>query len=324
LDNIRQGIWPKVTVVIINWNSERFLDRCLSALLAQTVMPHEIILVDNASSDASLGILHRFPSVRVLAQNNNLGFARGNNKAIEAASPDTEWIAFLNPDAFAEPRWLETLLLTARDHPAFDMFSSKLVNATDPAILDGAGDAYHISGRVRRIGHGERMLSFTGQIKEVFSPCAAAALYRQSALLEAGYFDDDYFCYVEDVDLGFRLRLLGYRCLFVPESIAHHIGSAITGDRSDFSVYHGHRNLVWTYVKNMPGILFWLLLPIHLAFNFTAVVYFTLRGQGRIILRAKRDAIKGISQMWRKRRQIQKSRRASVMDIWRMLDKHIL
>jgi GT2 family glycosyltransferase len=260
----------------------------------------------------------------VLAQNKNLGFARGNNQAIEAASPDTEWIAFLNPDAFTEPRWLETLLLTARDYPAFDMFSCKLVNATDPALLDGAGDAYHISGRVRRIGHGERMRSFAGQMQEVFSPCAAAALYRQSALLKAGGFDNDYFCYVEDVDLGFRLRLLGYRCMYVPESIAHHIGSAITGDRSDFSVYHGHRNLVWTYVKNMPGILFWILLPIHLAFNFIAVLYFTIRGQGRIILRAKWDAIQGISKMWYKRRQIQNSRRASVMDIWRMLDKHIL
>jgi GT2 family glycosyltransferase len=112
--------------------------------------------------------------------------------------------------------------------------------------------------------------------------------------------------------------------MYVPESIAHHIGSAITGDRSDFSVYHGHRNLVWTYVKNMPGILFWILLPIHLAFNFIAVLYFTIRGQGRIILRAKWDAIQGISKMWYKRRQIQNSRRASVMDIWRMLDKHIL
>jgi len=311
-------------VVIVNWNSEHFLDRCLSALLAQTVTPHEIILVDNASSDASPGILHHFPSVRVLAQNKNLGFARGNNQAIKAASPDTEWIAFLNPDAFAEPRWLEILLLTARDYPAFAMFSGRLVNATDPELLDGAGDAYHISGRVRRIGHGQRMRSFAVRKHEVFSPCAAAALYRQSALLEAGGFDDDYFCYVEDVDLGFRLRLLGYRCLYVPDSIAHHIGSAITGDRSDFSVYHGHRNLVWTYVKDMPGILFWLLLPIHLAFNFAAVIYFTMRGQGRIILRAKRDAIKGISKMWHKRRQIQNSRRASVMDIWRMLDKHIL
>ena len=126
---------PKVTVVIVNWNGERFLDRCLSALLAQTAAPHEIILVDNASSDASLDIVRRFPSVRLLAQNENLGFARGNNVAIEAASAESEWIALLNPDAFVEPRWLEALLLAAHDYPAFDVFGSKLVNAADPSVL---------------------------------------------------------------------------------------------------------------------------------------------------------------------------------------------
>ena len=111
--------WPKVTVIIVNWNGERFLDRCLSALLAQTVAPHEIIVVDNASSDGSLDLVRRFPSVRLLAQDRNLGFARGNNLAIEEAAAESECIALLNPDAFVEPRWLEALLLATRDYPAF-------------------------------------------------------------------------------------------------------------------------------------------------------------------------------------------------------------
>jgi len=96
---------------------------------------------------------------------------------------------------------------------------------------------------------------------ETFSPCAAAALYRASALREAGPFDADYFCYSEDVDLGFRLRLLGYTCWYAPDSVAHHVGSAITGGRSDFTMYHGVRNGIWTYVKDMPGVLAWLCLP---------------------------------------------------------------
>ena len=145
---------PKVTVIIVNWNGERFLSRCLSALQAQTVAPHEIILVDNASSDASLDIVRRFASVRLLAQNENQGFARGNNLAIEAASAESEWMALLNPDAFVEPRWLEALLTATHDYPDFDVFGSKLVNAADPAVLDGAGDAYHISGLVWRMAHG--------------------------------------------------------------------------------------------------------------------------------------------------------------------------
>ena len=307
-------------MVIVNWNGERFIERCLLALLSQTVAPHEIILVDNASSDASLDIVRRFPSVRLLAQNKNLGFARGNNLAIEVADAESEWIALLNPDAYPEPRWLEALLSAARDYRAFDIFGSKLVNAADPARLDGAGDVYHVSGLVWRLGHGAAVSSLSEQAREVFSPCAAAVLYRHSALLKVGGFDEDYFCYVEDVDLGFRLRLAGHRCLYVPTSVAHHVGSGTTGGKhSDFAVYHGHRNLVWTYVKDMPGVLFWVFLPLHLAMNLVSLGVFALRGQGGVMLRAKRDALAGIPKMWKKRRQIQSKRVISSRAILRVM-----
>jgi GT2 family glycosyltransferase len=315
----------KVTVVIVNWNGERFLDRCLSAALAQTVIPHEIILVDNASSDASIEIVRQFPSVRLLVQNQNLGFAHGNNVAIEAAAAESEWIALLNSDAYPAPSWLEALMSAARDYPAFDVFGSKLVKATDPAVLDGVGDAYHMSGRVWRIGHGEPVASFSEQACEVFSPCAAAALYRRQALVDAGVFDEDYFCYVEDVDLGFRLRLAGHKAMYVPDAVVHHVGSATTGGQhSDFSVYHGHRNLVWTYVKDMPGLLFWLLLPLHVLMNLASILWFALQGRGRVILCAKRDAIKGLPKMWRKRKAIQSTRIATAREIWRLLDKQVI
>jgi GT2 family glycosyltransferase len=288
----------------------------------QTVKPHEIILVDNASSDESVEIARRFPLVRLMALNENTGFARGNNLAIEAASKESEWIALVNPDAFAEPRWLETLLLAAKSNPGFDAFGSKLVNAADPTLLDGAGDAYHMSGLVWRKGHGMPVSAAMENACEVFSPCAAAALYRRSALREVGGFDEDYFCYVEDVDLGFRLRLAGYRCLYVPQSVAHHVGSGTTGGQhSDFALYHGHRNLVWTFVKDMPGFLFWLLLPLHVSLNLVSIIWFALQGRGGVILRAKRDALLGLSKMWRKRQQIQKARLASINDIWRVLGK---
>lgn len=177
---------PIVTVIVVNWNGERFLERCLTALLAQTATPHEIILVDNASTDGSLEIARRFPSVRLLAQDSNTGFARGNNLAINAAAAGSVWIALLNPDAFPEPRWLEECLLSAQRNPQFDIFGSKLLNAADPTVLDGTGDAYHVSGLVWRTAHGIPA-SVLGEYEcEVFSPCAAAALYRRSALLEVG------------------------------------------------------------------------------------------------------------------------------------------
>ena len=315
----------KVSIVIINWNGECFLEQCLVALMTQTVKPHEIILMDNASSDGSVEIVRRFPSVRLLLPGQNTGFARGNNIAIEAASSESEWIALMNPDAFAEPLWLEELLSAAKRNPAFDVFGSKLVNAAAPSVLDGVGDIYHVSGLVWRIAHGLPLSDATESECEIFSACAAAALYRRSALRELGGFDEDYFCYVEDVDLGFRFRLAGRRCLFVPKSVARHVGSGTTGGQhSDFALYHGHRNLVWTFVKDMPGLLFWLLLPLHLVLNLVSIIWFAFRGQGRVILRAKRDALLGLPKMWRKRKQIQKSRIASISDIWRVLDKHLI
>lgn len=293
--------------------------------MAQSVKPYEIILVDNASTDRSLEVVRRFPSIRLMLLDQNTGFARGNNLAIKAAAAESEWIALINPDAFVEPRWLEALLEAAQSNPEFDMLGSKLVKAATPTVLDGAGDTYHVSGLVWRMGHDLSVPSSKESEYEVFSPCAAAALYRRSTLLEVGGFDEDYFCYVEDVDLGFRLRLAGYRCLYVPQSVARHVGSGTTGGQhSDFAVYHGHRNLVWTFVKNMPGTLFWVLLPLHLLLNLVTVIVFIAGGQSKVILRAKLDAVKGLPKMWAKRKQIQAARITTAREIWRVLDKRLM
>ncbi|NJA04835.1 glycosyltransferase family 2 protein [Methylomonas sp. UP202] len=315
----------KVSVIIVNWNGDRFLERCLSTLLVQSIMPHEIILVDNASSDASLNIVQYFSTVKLLPQNENLGFARGNNLAINIISPDSEWIALLNPDAFPNPDWLERLLAAADSYPEVSVFASLQMCDDNAEVIDGAGDSYHVSGLVWRDHHGGLISPMDRENKPVFSPCAAAALYRRQALIDVGGFDEDFFCYVEDVDLGFRLRLAGHQAMLVGDAVVRHVGSASTGrQRSDFCVYHGHRNLVWTFVKNMPGLLFWLLLPVHLALNLISVVYFSIVGQGGVILRAKYDALKGVSKMWQKRQIIQSRRIASLADIWRVLDKRIL
>ncbi len=325
MSNLQTRLWPKVTVIIVNWNGARFLNRCLSNLLEQTVLAQEIIVVDNASSDTSREIVQRYTTVRLLTQSKNLGFARGNNLAIESAAADTEWIALLNPDAFADPFWLEALLRATSEYPDFDMFGCKQINSVELETLDGVGDAYHLSGRVWRRGHGLPASSIADQPQEIFSPCAAAALYKRTALLEVGGFDEDYFCYSEDVDLGFRLRLAGYKAKYVPDALVYHVGSAFTGGQhSDFSVYHGHRNLVWTYVKNMPGALFWLLLPMHLLLNLLSIVVFTIRGQFRVIMRAKWDAVKGLPRVLVKRKKIQKALKVNVRDIWYVLDRHLI
>lgn len=314
-----------VSVIIVNWNTGDLLERCVLSLLAQTVLPHEIIVFDNASSDGCVKqIIDKFPSVRVIESKRNLGFAAANNLAIQEASAITEWLVFLNPDAFPERDWLDALVNAATANPDYAIFGSRLMDASSTAIIDGIGDVYHASGRVWRAGHG-RMLGSCDRVgREIFSPCAAAAMFRKDAFLATDGFDEDFFCYIEDVDLGFRMRLFGHRCWYVPDSVALHVGSAVTGRRSDFSIYHAHRNLVWAYIKNMPGLLFWLFLPLHFALNLFSIVYFSMKGQARVIVRAKWDALKGASKMWRKRREIQSRHVVSVCEIWRMLDKRLI
>jgi GT2 family glycosyltransferase len=318
-------IMPKCTIVIVNWNSWDILVRVLDKLQIQTYQNFNILVIDNASDQPiQYDLVSRYRNVTLIQNHSNLGFAAANNKAIELLD-NCDWVALLNPDAFPEPDWLQRLIDAVEENPDCSIFASRQIMAGNCHLLDGDGDTYHISGLVWREGHGKHKDEATFELREIFSPCAAAALYRRDALISAGGFDENFFCYVEDVDLGFRLRLLGYRCLLVPSAVVHHVGSASTGGQhSDFSVYHGHRNLVWTFVKNMPGALFWLLLPMHILVNLVTVVWFTARGQGRVILRAKWDAIKGLPQAWAKRKKIQASRVATVREIWRVLDKRLI
>src|SRR5512138_814980 len=137
------------------------------------------------------------------------------------------------------------LVVLAEAHQDTSSFSSRQLQANDPEFLDGAGDAYHVSGMAWRIGLGYPVKSYGLMPTSLFSPCAAAAMYLREAFLDVGGFDEDFFSYFEDVDLGFRLQLKGYRCLYVPGAVVHHVGSASLGQRSDFAFYHSHRNLVW-------------------------------------------------------------------------------
>lgn len=311
-----------VTVIIVNWNSGELLGECLRCLGTQTLRPRRVVVVDNGSSDESAKHAEAFENVTVDRVGENLGFAGGNNRAL--ADCDTEFVALLNADAFPEPNWLERLVAAAKAYPEVAAFGSRQLREGNTDVLDGVGDSYHLSGAVWRERYGVRQREEDLITREIFSPCAAAALFRRQALVDVGGFDEDFFCYVEDVDLGFRLRLAGHKAMYIPDAVVRHMGSATTGGpRSDFAVYHGHRNLVWTFVKNMPSALFWPLLPLHLLMNAVAVLVFIGRGQGGVIIRAKRDAIKGLPRMWRKRKEIQAGRVVKTLEIWRVMDKRL-
>lgn len=311
----------RVAVIIVNWNGGELLMRCLDALRRQTRAPDRVVIIDNDSRDDSVArVENRVELSEVIRLGRNAGFAEANNLAVQMVS-DCAWVALLNPDAFPRHDWLEQLLAAAGRASGYSFFASLLLKVDDRNGIDGAGDVYHASGAHWRHRHGETLRAIDLQEREIFSPCAAAALYSRDAFLEVGGFDESFFCYAEDLDLGFRLRLAGHRGLYVPQAVVHHMGSALTGRRSDFTVYHGHRNLVWVFVKNVPGPLFWLYLPQHLLFNLVSVLWYGLKGQGRVILRAKWDAIKGLPRVRRERKAIQARRKVGAFALRQLMDR---
>jgi GT2 family glycosyltransferase len=302
-----------VAVIIVNYNAGQMLARCLNALKRQTFRDFRTILVDNASSDGSADAIEtRFSDVTVVRSHRNLGFAAANNLGLVHAQ-NCPWVALLNPDAFAEPNWLESFMRASERHSEYVFFGCLMRDASSSENLDGTGDVYHVSGLSWRRDRGVAESKATMEAGEIFGPCAAAALYRQDILEEVGGFDERFFCYIEDIDLAFRLRLRGHRCWYVPEAVVHHVGSGITGKQSDFSVYHGHRNMVWTFFKNMPVVLLCLYLPLHVIANLAGLAKHATQGRFRVVLRAKLDALKGLPAMLGTRGATQ---RARSVDAW--------
>lgn len=256
-----------IGLVIVTHNAEAFIRRALDAVAAQTRPPSEVVIIDNASRDDTWRVVQDATRewtvpVRFVAAGSNLGFAAANNRAVgDLSSPDL--VALLNPDAFPEPGWLAALADAADAHPEAGSFASRLMLDGRPGTLDGAGDVCHTSGLVWRAAHGRRLSEVPEASRSgpVFSACAAAALYRRTDWVKAGGFDERFFCYTEDVDLGFRLQLAGRACWYQADAVVHHLGSASAVAGSAFSVYHGHRNLEWLFLKNMPASLFWAISP---------------------------------------------------------------
>lgn len=314
---------PQVSIIIASLNGAQWLPRCLEALFAQTERSFEVIVVDDASTDGSTDNLDsRWPGVRVIRMAQRSGFQVTNNQGARQARG--RWIVLLNNDAFPQPDWLEKLLAAIRQHPDYAVFSSCLVQANQPDRLDNTGDLVHVSGAAWHRGFDQPVETAVDYPPEVFCPNGAAALYLREAYLEAGGLDERYFNHHDDVDLGFRLRLLGYPCRYVPEAVVHHIGSATFGGQTDQTVYNVQRNMVWTYFKDMPGWLVWKYLPVHLLVNLVFLLYYVRKGQGRTAWRAKRDAYLGLPETLRQRKEIQKNRRISPAELDCLLEHNWL
>ncbi|WP_309092653.1 glycosyltransferase family 2 protein [Phenylobacterium sp.] len=309
---------PSVTVAVVAYRSGATLARCLERLAAQTCRDFEVVLVDNASPDreaqAAAGIV---PGARLIENAENLGFAAACNQAARAGRG--RWLALLNPDAYPQPDWLEQLLAASSRWPGVKSFTSRQVMDEDPEVLDGLGDVMSLPCIPYRGGYLQRDPGDTPE-GQVFSPCGAAMLIDRALFLELGGFDESFFCYCEDVDLGYRLQLAGEPTVLVPSAVVRHVGSASSGgSKSEFALFHGYRNRFWVLVKDTPALLLPLVLPAHLL----TAAYIATRKPNRpylgVTLRAYRAALAGLGEVLKRRRTVQRARRRSILGIARAM-----
>ena len=297
----------QVSIIVVNWNGERFLKDCLAALTHQSYSNREIILVDNGSSDNSVGFVEEnFPEVKIVALTANKGFTGGNAAGLAIATG--AYIALVNNDARVDNAWLERLLQTMLQDRTIGICAPKLIFENTQAV-NSAGDGLTTAGVGFNRGLGGNSLDFN--VPElVFGACGAAVLYRRRMLDEIGFLDENFFLYDEDTDLNFRAQLAGWKCVYVPTAVAYHVANATSRRLSDLHVYYHTRNLEFVWIKNMPRGL--MLRFAHHKFiqEVGSFCYLCLRhGKWKPFFRAKRDALRLFPQMLEKRKQIQTSRR---------------
>lgn len=309
---------PALSVVIVAYNSAESLPACVKALAGQSFTDFELLIVNNASPQGEAqGAAKGHAFARVIEAGANLGFAAGVNLGARAARG--RWLVLLNPDAYPDPDWLEQLTAAAARHPKVCAFTSRQVMAHDRTLLDGLGDVMSGPAIPYRGGYLNPDLGDAPE-GEVFSPCGAAMMVDLALFRAMGGLEERFFCYCEDVDFGYRLQLAGEPTLLVPAAVVAHEGSATSGGpKSDFAVFHGVRNRFWVLIQDTPGLLLPLVLPLHLL----AFGLISLRPQNRALLgvtwRGFRAALAGLGPVWRRRREIQRGRKASALEVARAM-----
>jgi GT2 family glycosyltransferase len=249
------------SLVIPNWNGKQFLADCLDSLSQQTYKAIEVIIVDNGSIDGSVEFIEaNYPWVRLLRFANNQGFSPAVNHGIRESKG--KFIALLNNDTVVDSHWLEELLTALKADKSLGSVASKMLAYHDHSVLDGAGDGYRRGGLPGRIGHREKDIGQFDSRRYVLGACGGAALYRKEVFDQIGLFDEDYFAYLEDIDLALRAQSAGYKCLYVPTAIVYHLGCGTTGSGySPLVVRLSAQNNINTLVKNIPLPLLFKFLP---------------------------------------------------------------
>lgn len=309
----------RVSIIIVNWNGRHHLEECLESIAAQTFRDFEVVLVDNGSTDGSVPFLReRFPWVRLAELGQNTGFATGNNRGYEQARG--EFVITLNNDTRVDPGWLAELVRVADGNPAAGMVGSRICSHADPDVIDSLGFGICRDGMSRGLHRFERFSALPPRpaVLDVLLPSACAALYRRAMLEETGFFDDDFFAYAEDTDLGLRGRRAGWGAVLASNAVVLHKYSQTGGSFSPLKVYLVERNHYWVAVKNFPPADL-LKLPFFTLQRYAVQAGVIAGGAGSggafrasgskgelmgAALRGMRDAILGLPACLAKRRQI--------------------
>lgn len=324
---------PLISVVIVNWNGKHLLGECLDSLVGQrNIRDVEIILVDNGSEDGSAVFVQgRYRSVRVVSLPKNIGFAGGNNAGIRPAAG--KYIALLNNDTKADPLWLSSLVTTAEaDRRTVGMWAGKILSYDHPGIIDNVGLLLYPDGLGRGKGRLERDEGQYDAPGEALFPSGCAALYRKEMLDEIGLFDEEFFAYADDVDIGLRARLAGWECRYVPTAKVFHKYSSSSSAYSPLKAFLVERNRIWVLLKYYPLELV-LFSPVFTILRLSAYMFGALTGKGAsgkfseqhsmlramaVLFRAWGAALKALPAIVRQRRSGSRLRRLGRLAIYRL------
>jgi GT2 family glycosyltransferase len=326
-----------ISVIVVNWNRREMLRGCLESLARQEGADFEIVVVDNGSSDGSAEMVEKefggdlAKNVRLIRNSENRGFCAANNQGIRAARG--EFIALLNNDAQAEPHWLRALGAVLDGRPRAGMAASKILCWEDPGRIDKAGHLIFLDGQNRGRGTGQLDQGQFDRVEEVLWPDGCAAMYRRTMLEEIGGFDEDFFAYADDAELGLRARIAGWECWYAPEARVKHYRGATLGVDSSFRLQLIERNRVLLVVKLFPWSLLWLNGGFLLA-RVIAGAWAAYHGRGETslypglgsklkiaaaLLRGHLRAWLLLPKMLRKRRQVRRIRRLSPRQVTKLL-----
>lgn len=282
-----------ISIVIPNYNGNKYLKPCLDSVYAQSFKDLELIIIDNASTDGSYEWVKDYKDIQFKRLNQNYGFSRAVNEGIYLAKG--EYILLLNNDTIMAADFLEEILKEMKKHPKAFAVCSKMIQYHNPDLIDDAGDEYSLMGWTRKRGDGQSISKYTTS-EAVFSACAGAALYRRAIFEEIGYFDENFFAYMEDVDISYRARIYGYENRYCATAKIHHIGSATSGSRYNaFKVKLAAQNNIYVPYKNMPLLQLVLNMPFLLLGYVIKYLFFKRKGLGGAYREGILQGMKGLS-----------------------------